>query len=90
MPLHRGNELGGSEQRMETLVAIDWDGNAAGLQRLRDALGVGPEAVTAGTTPHYRTGELLLTYRVTFDPARIRATVAHGRAVDLGYVAHVE
>lgn len=76
--------------RTETLVAIAWDERAKPISDLLAALGDAVVTVTETVTKHHSLPRELPTWRIGFDSERLRNTYAHGRAVDLGYVAHVE
>ena len=74
--------------KTETLVALDFDGldPAPVLAFIGDAL-ISHEVTT---TPHWRTGEPVLTHLFTFDGRQVRNTEVHGAGYRAGFVSHIE
>ena len=74
----------------ETLVAIDFDRKGVSIAPVLEFVGDALLHHREGTTPHWRTGEPLVTHWVTFDARRVRNTEVHGAGFRAGFVSHVE
>ena len=79
-----------TDVRVETLVAVDWDGAGLSPQRVLDFVGDALVDHEVTTRPHWRTGAPLVTHLVRFDARRVRNTEVHGVSFHSGFVSHVE
>lgn len=75
---------------METLVAVDWNGQDIDPQPVIDFLGDALITYEDTTQPHYRTGKPLRAHRFTFDTSKVRNTHAHSAGFRAGFVVHLE
>lgn len=83
-------ETNSTSCRAETLVALDWKSEGLPIASILDFVGEHLLSHEVTTTAHFRTGEPIITHRVTFNARQVRNSHVSGKAYHAGFVSHIE